>query len=83
MRRTFVKCAMLFEKRPQFLLFSTANGGTKDLFAKGWNFLSLNRRIYDCKLRNKKKHLIRVRKEHSPQLSILLYNCKLNKKEAL
>jgi hypothetical protein len=46
---TFVKCAMVLAKRPQFLLFSTAQ----------------------------------VRNEYSPQLSKLLYNCKLKNKGAL
>jgi hypothetical protein len=40
------------KKTPQFLLFILAKGGTK---IKGSNFLSLDRRIYDCKLRNERK----------------------------
>jgi hypothetical protein len=46
---TFVKCAMVLAKHPQFLLFSTAQ----------------------------------VHNKYSPQLSKLLYNCKLKNKEAL
>ncbi len=45
----FVKCAMVLAKRPQFLLFSTAQ----------------------------------VSNEYSPQLSKLLYSCKLKNTEAL
>ena len=45
----FAKCPMVLAKRPQFLLFSTAQ----------------------------------ARNEYSPQLSKLLYNCKLKNKEAL
>jgi hypothetical protein len=37
--------------------------------------------IVNCRM--KKKHLIPVRNEYSPQLSKLLYNCKLKNKEAL
>ncbi len=51
--------------------------------AEGRSFWSLDMRIYDCKLRNEKKHLIQVCNDYSPQLSKLLYNCKLKNKEAL
>jgi hypothetical protein len=37
--------------------------------------------IVNCEM--KKKHLKQVRNEYSPQLSKLLYNCKLKNKEAL
>jgi hypothetical protein len=44
---------------PKFLLFSIAKGGTKTIarlsIAEGSSFRSLERRIYDCKLRNEKK----------------------------
>jgi hypothetical protein len=47
------------KKTPQFLLFSMAKGGTKTIahlsIAEGSSFLSLYRRIYDCKLWNEKK----------------------------
>ena len=47
------------KKTPQFLLFSQAKGGTKTIallsIAEGSSFLSLDRRIYDCKLRNERK----------------------------
>jgi hypothetical protein len=36
--------------------------------------------IVNCRM--KKKHLIQMRNEYSPQLSKLLYNCKLKNKEA-
>jgi hypothetical protein len=46
-------------KTPQFLFFSMAKGGTKTIahlsIAEGSSFLSLDRRIYDCKLRNERK----------------------------
>jgi hypothetical protein len=46
-------------KTPQFLLFSMANGGIKTIahlsIAEGSSFLSLDRLIYDCKLRNERK----------------------------
>jgi hypothetical protein len=47
-------------KKPiQFLLFSLAKGGTKTIahlsIAEGSSFLSLDRRIYDCELRNERK----------------------------
>ena len=74
------------KKTPQFLLYSLANSGTKTIahlsIAQGSSFWSLDRPIYDCKLRNEKKHLIQVRNEYSPQLSKLLYNCKLKNKKA-
>ncbi len=47
-------------KTPQFLLFS--KGGTKTTahlsIAEGLSFWSLDRRIYDCEMRNEKKDLI-------------------------
>ncbi len=49
----------------------------------GVEFWSLDRRIYDCKLRNEKKDFIQVRDEYWPQPSKLLYNCPLKNKEAL
>ncbi len=62
-------------------------GGTKTIahlsIAEGSSFWSLDRRIYDCKLRNEKKNLIQVRNEYSPQLSKLLYNWQLKNKEVL
>ncbi len=64
-----------------------ANGGTKTIahlsIAEGSSFLSLDRRIYDCKLYIKKKDLIQVRNEYSPQLSKLLNNLQLKNKEVL
>ncbi len=46
-------------KTPQFLLFPTAKGETKSTanlsIAEESSFLSLDRRINDCKLQNKKK----------------------------
>jgi hypothetical protein len=46
-------------KTPQFLLFSMAKGGTKTIahlsIAEGSSFFSLDRSIYDCKLRNEKR----------------------------
>jgi hypothetical protein len=46
-------------KTPPFLHFPIAKGGTKTIaqlsIAEGLNFRSLDRRIYDCKLRNEKK----------------------------
>ncbi len=51
--------------------------------AEGSSFWNLDRRIYDCKLRNEKKYLIQVCNEYSPQLSKLLYNWQLKNKEAL
>jgi hypothetical protein len=66
-------------KTPQFLLFSMANGGTKTIahlsIAEGLSFVNLDRRIYDCKLRNGKKYLIQLCNGYSSQLSKLLYNC--------
>ncbi len=46
-------------KMPQFLLLSTAKGGTKKhlSIAEGSSFWSLDRRIYDCKLRNEKNKI--------------------------
>ncbi len=77
----FVKCAMVLAKRPQFLLFLNSKGGTKTIahlsIAEGWRFWSLDRRLRN----EKKKHLIQVRNEYSPQLSKLLYNCKLKNKK--
>ncbi len=51
-----------------------AKGGTLTIahlsIAEGPSFWSLDRRIYDCKLREwKKKHLIQVLNEYSSQLS--------------
>jgi hypothetical protein len=74
-------------KMPQFLLFSMAKGGTKTIahlsIAEGSSFWSLDRLIYDCKLRNERKTSIPVSNEYSPQLSKLLYNWQLKNKEAL
>ncbi len=79
MLRAFVNCA--------FLLFSMAKGGTKTIarlsIVEGSSFSSLDRGIYDCKLRNEKKKLIQVPNEYSPQLSKLLYNWQVKNKEAL
>ncbi len=63
-----------------------AKGGTNTIahlsIAEGSSFWSLDRCIVNCGM--KKKHLIQVRNEYSPQLSKLLYmyNCKLKNKEA-
>jgi hypothetical protein len=46
-------------------------------------FLSLVRRIYDCKLRNEKQYLIQVCNEYSPQTSTFLHNCQLKSEEVL
>jgi hypothetical protein len=74
-------------KTPQFLLFSMVKGGTKAIayltIAEGSSFRSLDRRIYDCKLRNEKKDLIQVRNKYSPQLPKLLYNWQVKNKGAL
>ena len=47
------------KKRLNFFFFSQAKGGTKTIallsIAEGSSFLSLDRRIYDCKLRNERK----------------------------
>jgi hypothetical protein len=47
------------KKTPQFLLFSQARGGTKTIahlsIVEGSNFWSLDRHIYECKLRNERK----------------------------
>jgi hypothetical protein len=47
------------KKSPQFLLFSLAKGRTKTIahlsIAEGSSVCSLDRRIYDCKLRNERK----------------------------
>jgi hypothetical protein len=47
------------KKTSQFLLFSQATGGKKTIahlsIAEGSSFLSLDRLIYDCKLRNERK----------------------------
>ena len=56
-------------KTPPFLHFPIAKGGTKTiahlLIAEGLSFRSLDRRIYDCKLRNE-KDFFQVRSECSP-----------------
>jgi hypothetical protein len=50
---------------PPFLHFPIAKGGTKTIahlpIAEGLSFRSLERRIYNCKLRNEIKDLIQVR----------------------
>jgi hypothetical protein len=49
---------------------SIAKGGTRTIaylpIAEGLSFRSLDRRIYDWKLRNENKGLIQVRSEFSP-----------------
>jgi hypothetical protein len=59
-----------FNKTATFLNFPIAKGGTRTiahlLIAEGWSFRSLDRRIYDCKLRNEKKGLIHVWREFHP-----------------
>jgi hypothetical protein len=64
-----------------------AKGGTNTIahlsIAEESSFWSLDRGIYNCKLRNEKKNLIQVRNEYSPQLSKLLYNWQVKNKEAL
>jgi hypothetical protein len=53
--------ATVLTKMPPFLHFPIAKGGTKTIsplsIAEGLSFRSLDRRIYDCKLRNEKKIL--------------------------
>jgi hypothetical protein len=74
------------KKTPQFFMFSMAKGRIKTIahlsVVEVSSFLSLDRHIYDCKLQNEKKNLIQVRNEYSPQLSKLLYICKLKNKKA-
>jgi hypothetical protein len=47
------------DKTPQFILFSMSKGGTKTIahlsIAEESSFWSLDRHIYDCKLRNERK----------------------------
>jgi hypothetical protein len=83
MLHAFVNCAM--GKTPQFLLFSMAKGGTKTIahlsLEEESSFSSLDRPIYDCKLRN--EDFIQGRNEYSLQLSKLLYNWQVKKGGAL
>ncbi len=44
---------------------------------------SMNRNIYDCKLRNEKENLFQVRNEYSPQTYKLWHTWQLKNKEAL
>ncbi len=64
-----------------------AKGVTKTIaqmsIAEGSSFWSLDRRIYDCKLRNEKKRFNPSGNEYSPQLSKLLCNWQFKNKEAL
>ncbi len=57
-------------KTPPFLHFLIDKGGTRTIshlpIAEGLSFRSLDRRIYDCKLRNENKGLFQVRSEFSP-----------------
>jgi hypothetical protein len=75
------------KKTPQFLLFSQAKGGTKTIahlsIAEESSFWSLDRVIYDCKLRNQEIHLIQMCNEYSPQLSKLMAWLTIEKLEAL
>jgi hypothetical protein len=47
------------KQKPLFLHLATPKGGTKSIahfpIAEGLGFQSLDRRVYDCKLRNKKR----------------------------
>jgi hypothetical protein len=74
-------------KTPQFLLFSMAKGGTKTIahlsIAEGSSFEALKGAFTIVNCGMKEKYLISVRNEYSPQLSKLLYNCKLKNKEVL
>jgi hypothetical protein len=87
MLRAFVNCAMVLTKRCHFLpflYFPIVKGGTKTIvhlsIAEGLSFRSLDRCIYDCKLRNE-KDLIQVRNEISLPTSKLVVELLAIKKQ--
>jgi hypothetical protein len=85
---TFVNCARLSyrhwqwrngdSKTPPFLHFPIVKAGAKTIghlpIAEGLSFRSLDRHIYDYKLRKKKKDLVQECSEFSPPTSKLVAN---------